>query len=426
MPDIVINKFLNLHRTAIPIDHPDRSVTRVKLEYPEEDVYLMYLICIDKGTDESLRNLYSDYMAWLTNDSFTDKAITEYISSVGCGSALIGRYSGGDFYYTFYNSSFSTADHKIRKFVGGSITDLATEAVDISGVYKFKLVISASSLTSYRNGNSISATDTDLVSGQWGIAPLGKGHPDSTHGHTLLARLLAPSSLGPKPKAILVTPVIGSGTDEDPIRPDMYQELKEISEVSGLSDFLYEEANRYYTLKNKGYSDEEIKALLGYIPQHQVDLGAVSWGVFELKKGQSTVTVLIYEDNPYLAGAIEKQKEHCLSKGGKVLTPPTDYSEAVEQYKQLKTEHPEWIAGKDNYVFQSTAIPEVEYFHVADFYYGELIEHKTHYDQLKRVPDYEIERRIRRTLDKLQRVTILTEERDKHINKLRTILRFGW
>jgi LmbE family N-acetylglucosaminyl deacetylase len=61
-----------------------------------------------------------------------------------------------------------------------------------------------------------------------------------------------------------------------------------------------------------------------------------------------------------------------------------------------------------------------------DFYYGELLEHKAHYDQLKRVDPKEIENRLKELIDKLSKVTVLTDERDKHINKAREILRRGW
>ena len=110
----------------------------------------------------------------------------------------------------------------------------------------------------------------------------------------------------------------------------------------------------------------------------------------------------------------------------RALAPPKDFSEAVEQYSKLEKDFPHWLAGKDNYAYQALGWEELELFAVVDFYYGELIEHKTHYDQLKRVPDLELGRDLKMWLGKLESVTVLTEERNKHVDKLRKVLKLGW
>ena len=426
MPDIVINKFLNLHRTAIPIDHPDRSVTRVKLEYPKEDVYLMYLVCIDKGIEESLRSYRTLFSAWLTSESFTDKAITEYMSSVKTTSNLIGRYiDTSNFYCVEYYAPEAPEAHKIIKYYLEVEFELAVENVDIHGVYKFKFAISGSTLTSYRNTSSISATDTDITSGKWGFCPTGMGEAISCT-HSLLARLVSPSSELVKPITIIECEILGMGKKDDPIRPNLVNELVEISSLSNISRELYLEAKKYYTLKNKGYSDEEIKALLGYIPQHQVDLGAVSWGVFDHKKDHSTMLIIVTKDNPFKEAAIEKQKEFAKSRGLRVLSPPKDYNEAINQYKQLKKDYPMWLAGKDDYAYRTLGYHEIGLLANVDFYYGELIEHRTHYNQIKQVRDEEIRNRLLQLQKELEKTTVLIEERNKHINKIKTIFKLGW
>jgi fructose-1,6-bisphosphatase/sedoheptulose 1,7-bisphosphatase-like protein len=55
-----------------------------------------------------------------------------------------------------------------------------------------------------------------------------------------------------------------------------------------------------------------------------------------------------------------------------------------------------------------------------------LIEHRTHYDQLKRVPEWELWRRLEELERRLEKVTVLTEERDKHISKVKEVKRLGW
>jgi hypothetical protein len=54
------------------------------------------------------------------------------------------------------------------------------------------------------------------------------------------------------------------------------------------------------------------------------------------------------------------------------------------------------------------------------------IRYKTHYQQLKQVPDFEIRNRLNELIDRLSKVTVLSDERDKHISKAKEILRRGW
>jgi hypothetical protein len=166
--------------------------------------------------------------------------------------------------------------------------------------------------------------------------------------------------------------------------------------------------------------------LLGYIPQHQVDLEAVTWGAFEFSEKSPTNIIIITGDNPYQQGAIHKQTELAKNKNLKVLSPPRNYGGAVAQFNQLRRDYPHWLAGKDNYAYQVLGWEELDLFQNVDFYYGELVEHRTHYDQLKRVPDWELWRRLEELERRLERLAVLTEERDKHLEKLKTIKRLGW
>jgi hypothetical protein len=166
--------------------------------------------------------------------------------------------------------------------------------------------------------------------------------------------------------------------------------------------------------------------LLGYIPQHQIDLASVTWGAFEFKEDSPTNIIIITGDNPYQQGAVERQAEQARSKNLRVLDPPRNYGEAVAQYNQIKRDYPYWLAGKDNYAYQTLGLEELDLFQNIDFYYGELIEHKTHYQQLKRIPDFEMWRRLEVLEEKLSKVTVLTKERDKHLAKIREVKRLGW
>jgi len=430
MTDIVTYKFIELldeHKTAIPIDHPDRSVTRSKLEYPTENVSFAYLSAIDKLTT-SRTHQWTDVTV-LTADNFTDKAVQ-----------LRGNCNK-DFYCRFVNTQNSyiliefvqesSKDFEICKIIDGTTYDLATESVDLytRGGYLVKFEVCGSTLNAYRDDMrtpKISATDTDLSSGKFGFRTETDA-PSDVAGAGFVARHLAPATSLPRPLAIIEVEIIGAGSEKDPFRPNLIQDLKEVLELPNVPDYVKREAKRYEVLKKKGFTDEEIELVLGYIPQHQVDLASVTWGAFELNPKHPTVIITVTGGNFYTGDdAITKQVEHAKSRGLRVLNPPSDYREAVEQYNMLKKDYSHWLAGKDNYAYQVLGWEVLELFQVADFYYGELIEHKTHYDQLKQVPDWELRRTIERWYSRLKQVNVLIEERDKHLKKLEEVLKLGW
>jgi hypothetical protein len=373
---------LDSHKTASPIDHPDASVTRAKLEYPTVDVSFAYLASIEKLILHGLR--------WnagaVTADDFTDKRVWS-IGRVGADyydGILVARFTdGANNYHVAWNSGWATADHKIRKIVSNTITDLAAEAVDLTGHHVFHVAFqcAGSTLKSWRTDSipdwtapTLSATDTSFSSGKYGVC---------FGGDIVNARLLAPASPLPPAQAIIELGIEGSGKLEDPYRPSL---------------------SKSPTPDGK-------------------DLDSVTWGAFELHPDKApTAIVTITGDNPYKAGAIDRQK----AKAKRAFTPPKSYDEAVSLYNQLKKDYPHWLAGRDNFAYQVLGLEVFDWTQNIDFYYGELIEHKTHCQQLKAVPDFEIRNRLNELIEKLSKVSILAEERDKHINKAREVLRAGW
>ena len=420
MPDLV----LEAHRRRVPIDHPLKSVTRTHLEYPTEDVSLAYLSGI--GKTELFLAGYTAHIAELVSEIFTDKAIAGWGRD---GARWQGRIDKNGNGYSFeIVTSLSSKDFLIVRWDNGSATRIASESVDLADEgYLLKMSITGSTLEWYRNDMTtprISATDTTYSSGYFGV---GQATITASRIHIgIHSCLLQPpsSSLTPA-RAIIESAVIGSGTEENPFRPDLKQELAEVLKIENVPEFLKREARRYELLKSRGFTDEEIEFLLGYIPQHQVDLGAVTWGVFDHKPGHSTMLLVVVGDNPYRGGAIEKQMEYAKARGLKVLKPPRDYMEAVEQYRELKKDFPEWIAGKDNYAYQVLGHEVLELFQVADTYYGNIVE-RIKPDAYKNVPDWEMRRTLSMWINRLKKVDVLTEERDKHIRKLEKVLRIGW
>jgi len=421
LPDLV----LDYHRFKVPLDHPDRSVTRTKLEYPTVDVSFAYLDSINKlfGAPAPVWDL----IGARTVDSFTDKAIEGVISDRAMILSLRGDAEWRNRYTLIVDASRSTKDLYIQRVVNTTTTDLGSEAVDLpsSSSHLCKFSVRGSTLKGYRadlTTPKITVTDTTFSSG---YVLVGTGWARLT-AFTLAYFLRAPSSPSAQALAILEVETIGSGSSTDPFRPNMISDLVEIKSLSGLQESLYLEAKKYEILRSKGFTDEEVKIVLGYTLQHQVDLNSVTWGAFEFSEKSPTNIITIQGDNWYKPGAVERQVGYARSRGLKTIKPPRDYREAVEQYSAIKRDFPHWLAGKDSYAYQVLGWEELELFQSVDFYYGELIEHKTHYSQLKEVPDWELERTIVRLMKELERIEILREERDKHINKLEKVMKIGW
>lgn len=367
-----------------------KPIARADLEYPTEDVPLSYLAIIDKlqfpVTDGSRAQNYS-----VTTDSFTDKAIEGEAPVMGGGYAapwaqFIARFvDKSNFYYLVTWGNASTADFRLCKCSAGSFALISAESIDLTSSYwwRMKLQVSGSTLSGFRQDMTtakISTTDTDFASGGFGIAEFYGEAYIGALGYLSWLRASA-TKLQPAISVVEVNLIEDSGL----LSPDLLKDVKD----------------------NK-------------------DLLSVTWGAFDYKSAHATMLITITGDNPYQSGAILKQVEHTKSKNLKALKPPKDYAEAVSQYNSLKADFPEWLAGKDNYAYQVLGHEELEPLAVADFYYGELIDHKTHYDQIKRVPDWELRRTTERWMDRLKRISIVTEERDKHLKKLDSVMKRGW
>jgi hypothetical protein len=411
---------------------PSGGIARSQLEYPTVDVYFPYLEAISKCRWYGPGVGVQGFWHFGTVDSFTDKSLWAPLPNI---FHIAMRMTDGNNTYTAnLDSGATTADFILDKRSAGTTTSLAAEAVDIGSYDVYQVVgsISGSTLNGYRDSSyttsptlKISATDTTFASGAFGYTKRRDYIGSSVHeGYALLKASLSPL---PPALAILELNVDGTGKPSDPFRPAMSKSLAEISSLAGLPDFLYAEAKKYSILKAKGFTDEEIKTIFGYIPQHQVDLDSVTWGAFELHPDKAPTTIItITGDNPYKSGAILRQIELARKKNLKVLSPPRDYREATALYSQLKRDYPHWLAGKDNFAYQTLGWEILDWFQNIDFYYGELLEHKTHYQQLKQVSDREITIRLNELIDRLSKETALTDERDKHIGKAKEILKKGW
>jgi hypothetical protein len=208
---------LDQHIAKTPIDHPDLSVTRAKLEYPTVNVSLVYLDAIGK----TAIRFTVDYRILLsTLDSFSDKAIEAM-----AGDAhfyLVGRYvDSRNFYFDRINTAATTADHEISKMSAGTVTLLAYEAVDLYQGHWLKFSISGTTLSSYRDFSGyaqITVTDSAFSSGSFGTTINVQNTSSTQEFPALPAYLRAPSSPAPQPLGYFEVPIIGDGSADNPFR----------------------------------------------------------------------------------------------------------------------------------------------------------------------------------------------------------------
>jgi len=437
MPDLV----LDYHRRKVPIDHPDLSITRAKLEYPAENVSFSYLGSIGKicctswfyGTDT-----WRYFSATILHkEVFTDKSV--FLAGVPLiGLSAVARlidkwnhyicrcyYSYG-YIYAYIEGSYTYLGEVNFPFPAGGIAIRfgASGSAIILGAWAPSSPMDP--LDPPSPEASVQVIDTTFTSGYFGVLPLmQESYAKSGSGGSSSISFVLPSST-PGNKALAVLEVSPELVEPRLVGPSLSKELIEITYDMDIPEYLKLEKKRYDLLKSKGFTDEEIKLIFGVEPLHQIDVNGVSWGAFEFRNNSPTNIIAVYSDNQLKSGAVERQVEFTRSKGLRVFKPPKDYGEAVSQYNELRREFKHWLAGKDDYAFFTLGDEVFNTFQNVDFYYGELIEHKTHYSQLRRVSEYELRRRFNDLMRKLSKVTVLTEERDKHLSKLSKIVKLGW
>jgi len=111
----------------------DQLVSRDMMEYPTEDVSLVYLAAINKIR---LVTAGTDHSGIETLDSFADKAVEGYCYDVKY--LLVGRSDGiplSNAYEVVIVTGYSTADFRLEKHVAGVVSTIAYEAVDLGSEY---------------------------------------------------------------------------------------------------------------------------------------------------------------------------------------------------------------------------------------------------------------------------------------------------
>jgi len=370
------------------------------------------------------------HAAIYSTDIFTDIAITSWISGRCCldndARAEFASSPGGNDgqrYSQYLNASRSTDDHLIEKSTpGASTTIIASEAVDLEEeqYYHLRFEVVGSSLSAYRDDMStprITATDTDLASGR--VGSVAGGHPASGGQYGAFPGIIeAVSSSGPQAIVIAELPV-----ENAQIVLPRNVVADERLNMLNIPVRVKRAAKIYRKLKEKGFTDEEIEMMR--IPVKKgIDTLSVTWGAFDFKPSRSSMAIIaIYSGNPYNSKAVESIAEYVKSRGGRVYKIK-DWKQAIEVYSELKKDHSYFEAGKDNFVYHATGIEVFKLAQVADFYYGNLVEHKRHYNEIKRANDNYIRALITRYKSALQKYN--TDVAKKHVAKLDEIERKGW
>jgi hypothetical protein len=417
MPDIV----LDYHRLKAPIDHPDGSVTKSKINLDIYDMTFSMWVWQSGFDLIHHENPNSDHTYTLMNFGVIDYAYL-VIATDGMRMPVRCQYPQWNSLYTHeFAVGTTAADNALVKWVIGTSTRIGYEAVDLSAYYYlYALSASGSTFKVYRawvtakkvasQTPKFTVTDT-----QWRWGYYGLGQVRGTHQfHFPNTYYTKPWSVSEQPLVVVELPVMGSGSAEDPYSPGLAQELVEIDTSDPtISDFLKIEKKQYDTLKTRGFSDSEIKLLFGRVPRHQIDRLAVSWGSIDFRVDASTgkpisptFLVAIYSSTPSYSRKdnIQRQIEHARRKNFKVYTPPFDIKSIHSREKRDR----DWLITESELAYHLTGREDLEVDAVADFYEREM-----QLGTLKGVDPWIFDKTLEMWIERAKRL-----KRDKAVEKL--------
>ena len=401
--DVVRLADLNAHKNAVPIDHPLRSITRDHLEYPTEDVSLIYLVAIGKMLEYVPPGGVRPSGVFMpTKDWFTDKAVLSTLRGFYDVYILLRWQDINNWYEVRQRVQLVTADHDIRKYINGTVTQLAYEAIDLAGYRHFYLAsISGSTIKSFRDQlvtANIVVSDTDLVEGAFGVGDATSTYNDRPIYE--LSYLKPPASEGAVAQQIVEYPVVGQGTEDNPLRPDIPEDLVCLTQNDVTPDEWEALQNNPDCTTSTGEAGKLANA------------NAVTWGAIDYKIGDPSMYVAIYGGSPsYVKPLGQRIQAITRRKGAKVIARgPFDVTKARDAYRILKQYHKNMVISEDELVYQLTGLAELEPDAVAAFYERELID-------LGRIKHVRTEI-LDRTLDLWIR-RARKHKRDKALRKLR-------
>ena len=198
----------NLGAPAVAGDAVKFPARRADLEYPTEDVSFEYLLSIGKASVGFGRAW--DSLTWdiLSLDSFADRRIKVVMG--GQAPFIFARSVDVDNGYTLrVDTGRVTEDHRILKYVAGTGTVIAIEAVDFGpeDSYFWEFEWLGSNFKSFRQSTTpqLSGTDTDIASGRWGFG----GYSLVAYNTAMWPYLAKTGSRSPEVLKYFEVPVIG-------------------------------------------------------------------------------------------------------------------------------------------------------------------------------------------------------------------------
>jgi len=295
----------------------------------------------------------ADNIARLTSAKWADLAVKSRLNTYTEYACMYARHvDHNNFYAVYLYYGYSSSDHRIIKRVGGSITVLAQEAVDLPSGYWYWVLfeVVGSTLESYRAPDSysdvpatptLSATDTDIAEGRWGVRHWGLGLR-GLQGLYLIFK--QPSSTQRKPQAFFEVPIKGDGTEENPFMPDMPEKIVEVE----VNRVLLPQEWRRLQLLAKRYGVEDTKLIkmiaefLGIYQSYEVkNVLACTWNVLlPTKQGKlvdSVALVRVYDANDKVIEAL-KEKKAVKLKSDEVQKKAKKLDDRLHEYdlKQVK------------------------------------------------------------------------------------------
>lgn len=216
---------LSAHRTQTPLDHPDESVTRAKLEYPTLPFTLSYASA--KGMVEYLINTpAAGYRCLVTTFSVSDAAMILFARNFSRHMVRLDPVNNNAYVYDL-DTTLTSKDEYILRYTAGTATNLGNSARDVSDLfYVHEAYAVGASLKFISMGvEVVSVTDTAHASGRWGVsrgAASGYDPPTTEAVFTTSPEFTPLNCI-----AYFEVPVTGSGTEDDPYRALMPEELAE-------------------------------------------------------------------------------------------------------------------------------------------------------------------------------------------------------
>ncbi|MBP1449649.1 MAG: hypothetical protein JZD41_06545 [Thermoproteus sp.] len=357
------SQVLSAHRTAVPIDHPDGSITLSKFA----DLPAFRFLILKYGFLHH-ENPNSNHTYTLINLVFSNYAVV-YVYKDGMRVPHRNQYpTWGSGYTHEMRTANSANDHLLVRWSSGSSTLIGNEAVDLNAYgYLYGMSISGSTFKVYRawvtaftmcsQTPKITITDTTYASGYTGVGyTTGNAltHPDVT-------TIFLPSTCStvPQPTAVIEYQITGSGKDNDPFKPDMPQDLVEVDP----STLPPNEASAVM-LNRKGPNGLPL-----------VDRLAVSWGAIDMRSDSSgksispTALVAVYSSD---VNKVSKHIDHAKGKRLAIYTGPFDYIKVKEIYNTHK-KNMDFLITENELAYHLIGTENLEVKSVADFYEREVL-----------------------------------------------------